>query len=205
MLGEDAARALRDGTAEAADLEVEPAESPLPGQVTEMTDIAAVDPARATAAEGASGCPGTGTNGNEDVVRVDGHPVGDETDREERQQRVGHGNQRQQGRRTAPSCAHPMHLTPPQLHRECGRTGLPCRLTLALHPDGVLALLDQGGVVHDQHGIGSADQLVSLFGQHTFQPLVRPIGCRHEVVQLLHLAWYHARRHGLHALALARQ
>ena len=43
---------------------------------------------------------------------------------------------------------------------------------LALHADRVSPLLDQRGVVHDQHRVIPAHELVGLLGQHPLQPLV---------------------------------
>jgi len=72
-------------------------------------------------------------------------------------------------------------------------------------PDRVLALLDQGGVVDHQHRLGAADKPVGLPGQGIFERRCGPGRGRQEMVQLLDVARSNSCRHGLDALALARQ
>lgn len=45
---------------------------------------------------------------------------------------------------------------------------------LALHAYGVRALLDQGGVIDDQHGLGPAQQPVGLVDQFLFERCCLP-------------------------------
>ena len=68
---EDPARALGSGAAKATDLEIEMTDPPLPGKISELANIAAMDAARAAPAQGTGRCGGASTNRYDHAVRVD--------------------------------------------------------------------------------------------------------------------------------------
>jgi hypothetical protein len=82
LLGEDPARALRSGAAEAPDLQINLANAALPGQVTETADISAMYTAREAPAVRTWGRPSAGGNGNNDAVMDDGDPIDGKADRQ---------------------------------------------------------------------------------------------------------------------------
>jgi hypothetical protein len=90
---EDPARALRSGAAKATDLKIEMTYPTLPGKISEMANIAAMDAARAAPAQGTERCGGTSTNGYHHAIRVDDDLLNRKTGREQGQQRIGHGEE----------------------------------------------------------------------------------------------------------------
>jgi hypothetical protein len=83
LLGEDPARTLRIGAAEAPNPQINLADAALPGQVTETADIPAMHTAREVPAIRTWGRPSAGVNGNCDAVMDDSDPVDDEADRQQ--------------------------------------------------------------------------------------------------------------------------
>jgi hypothetical protein len=100
------------------------------------------------------------------------------------------------------------HLGPGQGERDQRLTVRPLpKLTtvLPLHPDRVPTLLHQGRVVHHQHRVRPAHQPVGGPHQLLLQRSRRPGRGGDEMMQLLGVSRRYPGRHGLDALALARQ
>ena len=87
---EDPARALGSGAAKATDLKIEMADPTLPGKISEMANIAAMDAARAAAAQGTGRCSSASMNRYEHAIRVDDDLLNRKTGWEQGQQRIGH-------------------------------------------------------------------------------------------------------------------
>jgi hypothetical protein len=68
---EDPARAPGSGAAKATDLRIEMTDPTLPGKISEMANISAMDAARAAPAQGTGRCGGASTNRYEHAIRVD--------------------------------------------------------------------------------------------------------------------------------------
>jgi hypothetical protein len=71
LFSKDPARAPGSGAAKATDLKIEMADPALPGKISEMADIAAMDAARAAAAQGTGRCGSASTNPYDHAIRVD--------------------------------------------------------------------------------------------------------------------------------------
>ena len=89
--GEDPAWAPGSGAAKATDLKIEMADPTLPGKISEMANISAVNPARAAPAQGTGCCSGASMNRYELAIRVDDDLLNRKAGSEQRQQRIGHG------------------------------------------------------------------------------------------------------------------
>lgn len=82
---------------------------------------------------------------------------------------------------------------------------LPCGPgRLARHTQGALPLLEQRGVVDDEHRVGPADQRLGLLGKHARERLRRPARGAHEVMQLREIVRRDARSQRLDALPVPR-
>jgi hypothetical protein len=90
---EDPARALGNGAAKATDLKIEMTDPALPGKISEMANIAAMDAARAAAAQGTGCCSSTSTNRYDHAIRVDDDLLNRKTGWKQGQQRIGHGEE----------------------------------------------------------------------------------------------------------------
>jgi hypothetical protein len=90
---EDPARALGSGAAKATDLKIEMTDATLPRKISEMANISAMDAARAAAAQGTRRCGGASTNAYDHAIRVDDDLLNRKTGWEQRQQRIGHGEE----------------------------------------------------------------------------------------------------------------
>jgi hypothetical protein len=91
LFSEDPARAPGSGAAKAADLKIEMADPTLPGKISKMPDVSAVDAARTAAAQGTGRCGGASTDPYDHAIRVDDDLLNRKASWEQRQQRIGHG------------------------------------------------------------------------------------------------------------------
>ena len=76
------------------------------------------------------------------------------------------------------------------------------RGVLGRHADRMRPLLRQSSVVHHEHRIGAANQLVRLDSEFLLQRSLTPDRARNEVMQLVVVARRQTRRHRLHALSV---
>ena len=93
LFSKDPARAPGSGAAKAADLKIEMADATLPGKISEMPDVSAVDAARTAAAQGTGCCSGSSMNRYEHAIRVDDDLLNRKAGWKQGQQRIGHGEE----------------------------------------------------------------------------------------------------------------
>ena len=90
---EDPARAPASGAAKTADLKIEMADPTIPGKISEMPDVSAVDAARTAAAQGTGCCSSASMNRYEHAIRVDDDLLNRKAGWKQGQQRIGHGEE----------------------------------------------------------------------------------------------------------------
>jgi hypothetical protein len=73
------------------DLKIEMTDPALPGKIFEMANIAAMEAARAAAAQGTGRCGSASTNPYYHAIRVDDDLLNRKTGWKQGQQRIGHG------------------------------------------------------------------------------------------------------------------
>jgi hypothetical protein len=93
LFSEDPTRAPGSGAAKATDLKIKMADPALPGKISEMADIAAMDAARAAAAQGTGRCGSASTNPYDHAIRVDDDLLNRKIGWKQGQQRIGHGKE----------------------------------------------------------------------------------------------------------------
>jgi hypothetical protein len=93
VFSEDPARAPGGGAAKATDLKIEMTDPTLPRKISEMANIAAMDAARAAAAQGTGRCGCASTNRYDHAIRVDDDLLNRKTGWKQGQQRIGHGEE----------------------------------------------------------------------------------------------------------------